>query len=427
MNPEDPSFNWKWSAYGDTFQTPTGILELMRDLGEAMASGDPDLCMLGGGNPAPIPEAEAVFRRQWADLSMDPERLDAVLGKYDTAQGSPRFLELLAAYLNGKYGWGLTTENLCVTNGSQTAFYHLFNLLAGDGRKILLPLSPEYIGYADQGHGPDLFTAVPGVMEQTGPHRFKYRMDLERIRIGPEIAAIALSRPTNPTGNVVTDEEVNRLSALARRHRVPLIIDNAYGAPFPGILFREVKPVWEPHIILSMSLSKLGLPGTRTGILVAAPEVIRMMTSVNAVAGLATGNIGQALAGPLLMSGEMDRLCGEVIRPFYQERSRRAGAVWERVLGDRVPWMRHEAEGSMFHWLRFPGLPVTDTELYRRLKAEGVLVIPGHYFFYGLSGKSPEWRECLRVHTAMDPEKFNRGAEILARVVADCYASASSA
>lgn len=420
--PSEAPFTWKWSAYGDTFQEPTGILELMRDLGEAMASGDPDLCMLGGGNPAPIPEAEAVFREQWMALSREPDRLDAVLGKYDTAQGSPKFLGQLAEYLNGKYGWGITTENLCVTNGSQTAFYHLFNMLAGGGKKILLPLAPEYIGYADQGHGPDLFEAVPGVMETTGPHRFKYRMDRERVRIGPDIAAIALSRPTNPTGNVVTDDEVAWLSEQALQHQVPLIIDNAYGAPFPGILFRDVRPIWAPHIILSMSLSKLGLPGTRTGILVADPEVIRMMTAVNAVAGLANGNIGQALAGPLLAKGEMDRLCREVIRPFYRARSLRAGEIWEATLGERVPWMRHEAEGSMFHWVRFPGLPVTDTELYLRLKAEGVLVIPGHYFFYGLPEKPPEWRECIRVHTAMDPEKFDKGVEVLSRVVADCYA-----
>jgi valine--pyruvate aminotransferase len=409
--------NWNWSDYGIRFEHPSGILELMRDLGEALATGAPDLCMLGGGNPAPVPEAESLFRERWLDLPREGARLEAVLGKYDTAQGSPLFLSAMADYLNTKYNWGLSPENIGVTNGSQTAFQHLFNLLAGNGKKILLPLSPEYIGYADQGHQPGMFRAVHGRLQKTGPNRFKYRIDPYALQIDRDVAAIAVSRPTNPTGNVLTDQEIQSLSYLAAANGIPLLIDNAYGAPFPDILFREVKPVWEKHIILSMSLSKLGLPGVRTGIIVADRPVIQMLTSMNAVAGLANGNVGQALVGPLLGDGRLDTLCREAIRPFYEERSRKASALWEEALGTSVPWMRHEAEGSMFHWIRFPGLPVQSAELYRILKQKGVLVVPGHFFFYGLEEDPPEKHECLRIHTAMNPEMTERGIHIIAQTV----------
>lgn len=414
--------NWKWSSYGRSFLQPSGILELMRDLGDALATGDEALCMLGGGNPAPVPGAEALFRARWHELAADPARLDAVLGKYDTAQGNPDFLETVAWFLRQQYGWDVTRRNICVTNGSQTAFFHLFNLLAGGGKKILLPLAPEYIGYADQGHAPGMFRAVHGRIAETGPHRFKYRMDRDRLQITPDIAAIAVSRPTNPTANVLTDNEIETLSSLALQHGVPLVIDNAYGAPFPGILFREVKPVWAPHIILSMSLSKLGLPGTRTGIIVADEPVVNLLTSVNAVAGLANGNIGQALVGPLLRDGRILRLCREVIRPFYEERSQHATRLWEDALGESVPWTLHEAEGSMFHWLRFPGLPIHTSELYKRLKSKKVLVIPGHAFFYGLDHEPPDARECIRVHTAMNPAQLERGAGVIADTLRRVFA-----
>jgi valine--pyruvate aminotransferase len=46
---------------------------------------------------------------------------------------------------------------------------------------------------------------------------------------------ICVSRPTNPTGNVITDEELIKLDALANQHGIPLVIDNAYGVPFPGL------------------------------------------------------------------------------------------------------------------------------------------------------------------------------------------------
>lgn len=416
-----PGMKWTWSAYGERFSEPSGILKLMRDLGEAMASGDEDLCMLGGGNPAVIPEVVACFQQRWMEVGSDPGHLAAVLGKYDTAQGAPRFLDAMAAHLNDRFGWELTRENLVVTQGSQMACYHLFHLLAGPGKRILLPLSPEYIGYADQGHEPGLFRAAPGRMAMTGPHRFKYLLDPDALAPGDDIAAMAVSRPTNPTGNVLTDAEMQTLSDLAAAREIPLIIDNAYGEPFPGIVFRDIQPAWAPHHILLMSLSKLGLPGTRTGIVVAAPEVIRHLTALNAVSGLANGNIGQALVAPMLGAGTLEALCREVIRPYYATRSQRAAALWEAALGDTVPWMRHEAEGTMFHWLRFPELPVSTQELYEKLKARGVLVIPGHSFFYGLDQPAQEQYECIRVHTAMDTGQLERGIALIAETVKSLY------
>lgn len=51
-----------------------------------------------------------------------------------------------------------------------------------------------------------------------------------------KIGAICCSRPTNPTGNVLTDGEMTHLKQLAKKHGIPLIIDNAYDAPFPNII-----------------------------------------------------------------------------------------------------------------------------------------------------------------------------------------------
>ena len=56
---------------------------------------------------------------------------------------------------------------------------------------------------------------------------------------------------------MITDEELLKLDALANQHGIPLVIDNAYGVPFPGIIFSEARPLWNPNIVLCMSLSKL--------------------------------------------------------------------------------------------------------------------------------------------------------------------------
>ena len=80
---------------------------------------------------------------------------------------------------------------------------------------------------------------------------------------------------------------------MAGRAKIPLIIDGAYGLPFPSILFNDARPHWNENTILVLSLSKLGLPGVRTGIVVANEEIINAFSNANTVVSLANGNLGQ--------------------------------------------------------------------------------------------------------------------------------------
>ncbi len=412
--------SYEFSKFGHHLGCGSGIGELMDDLGHALASGGPDLKMLGGGQPARIPEMNAVWQRRLGALMEETGGLDQALTIYDPPQGNPRFLEAIAGLFRNTFGWDIGPENTAITSGGQTAFFLLFNLLAGqmpDGsrKKILLPLVPEYIGYSDQGIDGCVFHAIPPLIEKTGPHEFKYRVDFDRLEITPDIAAICASRPTNPSGNVLTDEEIARLSDLAERHGIPLIIDNAYGAPFPGIIFEDATPFWRPHCVHTYSLSKIGLPGVRTGIVIGPPEIIRALGSMSAIVGLSNPNIGQQIMLPLVESGEILRLSREVVRPFYQEKRGLALKAAAEAFGDGIEWAVHRSEGAIFLWFWFPGLRITSKELYHRLKQRGVLVIPGGYFFYGLD--DPDWKhrdECIRVSYAMDEEVVSEGLRIIA-------------
>ena len=425
--------NHEFSLFGRQLAGGSGIEELMEDLGNALASGGPEICMLGGGQPAHIPEVNALWRRRMEEILAEPGALERVLANYDPPRGNPKFIAALAALFRREFGWQLGPENIAITAGGQTAFFFLFNLLAGampDGRrkKILLPLVPEYIGYANQGAGGDLFRAVPPKIEITGPHEFKYRVDFDALEVGDDIAAICVSRPTNPTGNVLTDGEIARLSDLAKAHGIPLIIDNAYGAPFPNIIFTEATPVWDEHVILTLSLSKLGLPGTRTGIVVAHPRIAAAMASMSAVIGLANPNIGQAIALPLVESGEILRLADGTVRPFYVEKSRQAREMVAASFGDGFDYYVHRSEGALFLWLWFPGLPIPSRELYERLKKRGVLIISGHYFFFGHDDES--WRhrhECLRMTFTMEESIVRRGIQAIGEEVRRAHQEAAAA
>jgi valine--pyruvate aminotransferase len=415
--------SYEFSKFGQHLGSGSGIGDLMDDLGHALASGSPTLKMLGGGQPAHIPAVTAVWRRRLEELLEEPGGLERALTIYDPPRGNPAFLQAIATLFCQNFGWDIGPENIAVTSGGQTAFYFLFNLLAGEmadgsNRKILLPLVPEYIGYANQGTNGNLFRAIPPLIEKTASHEFKYHVDFDQLEVTPDIAAICASRPTNPTGNVLTDEEVARLSAIAKQNGIPFIIDNAYGVPFPGIQFADATPYWDTHVILTLSLSKLGLPGTRTGIVIGPPEIIRALGSMSAIAGLSNPNIGQQITLPLIQSGEILRLSRDVIRPFYQDKCKLARQAAMDAFGDDIEWFMHRSEGALFLWFWFPGLPITSQELYERLKKREVLVIPGQHFFYGHSDAAWQHQhECIRVSYAMDETIVRSGLAIIAEEV----------
>lgn len=423
----------KESLVGRKLTGRSGILELMDDLGRAMTE-QPDMLMLGGGNPAAVPAVQAVWRSRMKALLEEGLPFDRMLGNYDPPQGNPRFIRALADLLRRTFGWDVRPENIAVTNGGQSAFFFLFNLLAGrfeDGRihKILLPLTPEYIGYADQGIEDEMFIACKPEITWVGTSEsrvFKYRIDFNAVETAlatNEIAAIAVSRPTNPTGNVLTDQEIERLAALAAAREIPLIIDNAYGAPFPGVIFTEAKPYWSPNVIMTLSLSKLGLPGTRTAFVIAPEEIATAVANLTAIAGLANGNVGQQLVLPLVESGEILDLGPRHLLPFYAEKSRLA-QDWIRDFFTKanVDWALHASEGAFFHWLWLRGLNISTKELYARLKMRNVLIVPGEYFFFGLQDDWDHRHECLRLNFSQPADVVREGL----RIIADEAAKASS-
>lgn len=407
-----------FSLFGDKFTGHSGISQLMADMGDGLRS--PDAIMLGGGNPAAIPEMESYFQALCQSM-LDSGSLTEALCNYDGPQGKNALLTALASLLNQELGWPVTARNIALTNGSQSAFFYLFNLFAGrhqDGglRRVLFPLAPEYLGYADAGLEDGMFVAAKPTIALLAQGQFKYHVDFEHLHVGEDIGLICVSRPTNPTGNVITDQELARLDQLARQHHIPLLIDNAYGLPFPGIIFSDAAPLWNPNTILCMSLSKLGLPGARCGIVIAGESVIDAISNINGIISLAPGGIGPALAAEMIRRGDVMRLSQTVIRPFYQQRVRQTIATLRRYLPPER-CLIHKPEGAIFLWLWFQNLPITTEALYHRLKQRGVLMVPGRYFFPGLEMDWPHAHQCMRMNYVPDADKIERGIAILAEEV----------
>lgn len=419
----------EFSDFGKKLTSRSGILLLMDDLGRPLPEGVKPY-PLGGGNPARIAEVEKAYRDKMQQFISSGE-FGEIISHYDAPQGRMEFIDSIVEYFSKTYNWPIDRDNVAITNGSQSAMFYLFNLFSGSfGEKkktILFPLMPEYVGYADQGIEKDTFVSVPSRCEYYSDHTFKYFLDLDRVskylEEHDEVGAICVSRPTNPSGNVLKDSEIEALSSLAKHYSIPLIIDNAYGLPFPNIIFTDdAKPIWNEDIVLSMSLSKIGLPSLRTGIVIARKEIVEALSNINAIAALASASIGQALASDLVRSGDLVALASRYVRPYYQDRAEKT-KNWINTFFSGTDYYYHKMEGSIFCWLYLPSLKISSIEFYQKLKEKGVIVVPGEYSFFGhedqkkgLKYPHEHYDKCLRINYSSDEDTVREGLRIIAEM-----------
>jgi len=411
--------NQNYSKFGQKFTQYSGITRLMDDLGKANHSDDENIIMLGGGNPALIAEAHDIFVNELKSL-VDSDEIDQMLGFYDGPQGSEVFIDALVEMFNANYEWQIDKDNIAITNGSQASFFSLFNLFAGEmldgsSKKVLLPLVPEYIGYADQGLSDDMFIAIKPEICELDNQEFKYQIDFSKLKQAikqENIGVICVSRPTNPTGNVITDEELSKLDKIAQESSIPLIVDNAYGNPFPGAIYTDATLSWNENTILCMSLSKLGLPGIRTGIVIANKNTTQAMSRVSGILTLAPSSVGPALATNLVKNQEIMHIANDIVKPYYQQKAKIAQQLFNEIFAGTSARV-HKLEGAFFMWIWFPDLQITSEALYQKLKEKSIYIIPGEAFFIGVDKGWQHQHQCIRINYAKDENTLRKGLELI--------------
>jgi valine--pyruvate aminotransferase len=411
---------------GEKMSRLSGVRTINKDTMDALRAEDADRWVnLGGGNPVVLPEAEEMWRRYTREL-LDSSEFGDVVCRYGASQGYEPLVEAVVELFNSRYGWGITRRNVLVTPGSQALIFFALNSFggtdaAGKTRSIVLPVSPEYTGYGGAAMNADALKAYKPSLDILGPHRFKYRPDFERLEIDGAVGAVLFSRPSNPTGNVISDAEAREIVDLAAARGVPVLIDSAYAVPFPNLVFTEMTPVFGENVIHCMSLSKAGLPGERVGIAIGDESYLSVLEPFQANANIHASRYGQAIAARAIESGELVRLSEAVIKPHYERKFALLEAALDREMPKEVPWYLHAGDGGMFAWLWLRDLPVPDTQLYEGLKQRRVIVVPGSFFFPGLDETWAHKHQCLRLSLTATEKELEAGVATIACVIALAY------
>jgi len=415
------------TQFGEQMSHLSGVRAIMKDIIETLQTArEQDFINLSAGNPLILPEVEQLWRDCTADLLSSSEYGEVVC-RYGASQGYQPLIEAVLADYNHRYGLSLTDRNILITPGSQSLYFLAANALGGytpngELRQIVLPLSPDYTGYGGVTLIPEALKAYQPTLDiNESAHCFKYRPDFSRLAINDKTGFVLFSRPCNPTGNVLTDDEVLKIAELAEPWNVPIFVDSAYAPPFPALNFTEMTPIFGKNIVHCTSLSKAGLPGERIGIALGDASILQALEAFLTNMCLHSSRYGQAIAARAIRSGALAEISEQIIRPHYQAKFAVLEQALEHSMSQDIPWFLHRGEGAIFAWLWFRDLPITDWEFYQELKQTGVIVVPGSPFFPGLQDHWQHTHECFRISLTATAQELETAMQRLAQVAEGVY------
>ncbi|MEX1127297.1 MAG: pyridoxal phosphate-dependent aminotransferase [Vicinamibacterales bacterium] len=224
------------------------------------------------------------FRLDQGDVSFDApdtvknamrRAIDENRSHYLQTTGVPRLLDLLAAKLREKNGIPVgASDEVMVTTGGIHGLYIICQGLLEPGDEVIVP-DPEWppcIGNIVAAQG----VPVPCPLREA----LGWRFDLDELasKIGPRTRAIYINSPNNPTGGVLTRDDVQRIAELCRKHDLWLISDEAYeDVVFEG---EHVSPaslpgMYEKTISFFTFSKSYAMTGLRLGYIAAQDPVLR--------------------------------------------------------------------------------------------------------------------------------------------------------
>jgi 2-aminoadipate transaminase len=310
-------------------------------------------------------------------------------------------------------------EQVFLTAGSQQGMALLARLLLVSGReggRVMLERT--------------VYDGMQMAIKQLEPEILPVGTDLEtgidvdaverHLAAGPAPAFLYLiTDGHNPLGVSIPLAARQRLAALARRHRMPIIEDDAYGFLYygesPAPPLRAIEDEW---VFYLGTFSKILAPGLRSAWMVVPEPLVPTIAALKHAADLDTPSFSQRMVSTFLASGELPEHLAR-LRAGYRLRRDALLAALDRQfarlphVADLARWTRPGA--GMFVWVELPEQIDTAQLVRTAIEEEQVAFSPGVAF--AVRG-SRHASHCLRLAFAnLSPEEIEEGVARLARVI----------
>lgn len=299
---------------------------------------------------------------------------------YGPIEGEDSLRQAYAEHLTETYDTALAAANVHVTSGCNQAFICAAMAIAGPGDAVLMT-NPYYFNQETTLAMLGIETRFAACDPAKG-----FLPDIATLSaaITPDVRAIALVSPNNPTGAVYPPSLLAAIYDLCAARGIWLILDETYrdflplGAGRPHDLFARTG--WENTLIGLYSFSKsFCIPGHRLGAITAGPAVVEQVAKVMDNLQICPPRSAQAAVAtalPLLTDWREEN---------RREIARRVEALLSTMAG--VPAWRVGAVGAYFAFIGHPyGETASATVAEKLAREAGILCLPGSYFGSGQEG-----------------------------------------
>ncbi len=351
-----------------------------------------DICSLSAGEPDFDTPA---FIRQAA-----AEALESGHTRYGPVAGEPALREAIAAKLSHENGVPTRAEQVLVTNGGKQALYNLFQVLLNPGDEVLLP-APYWLSYPEMAH---LAGASVRQLRTDASSGFRLGPDQLEAAITPASRLLVLNTPSNPTGMVLSRQELEDIAAVLRRHpQVQVVCDEIYEMLLsPGHEHHSlaaVAPDLAERIFIVNGFAKgWAMTGWRIGWLAGALPVVK---AASALQSQSTSNVCSFAQFGALAAVSGPRDC---VRTMAEQFTERRSLLSEGLMAiDGVTLLAPEGAFYAFPDVSDWGLD-SMTLSTRLLEEVGLAVVPGVVF-----GDD----RCIRLSCAAAPTTIQDGLQRL--------------
>lgn len=296
---------------------------------------------------------------------------------YGPIEGETALRAAYAQHIAGVYGAGFAAGNIHITSGCNQAFIATAIAVCKAGDAVLMT-DPYYFNQQTTLAMLGIATRFAACDPENG-----FLPDVEAIEaaLTPDVRAIALVSPNNPTGAIYPEALLARIFALCKARGLWLILDETYrdflpeGVSRPHGLFAE--DGWQDHLIGLYSFSKsLCIPGHRLGAMTAGERVVKQVAKVMDNLQICAPRSAQAAVARALPELATWRDGNRAEIAF------RAKALRETMQG--VNGWEIAAAGAYFAFIRHPFMDRTSAKVAEMLAREaGILCVPGSFFGQG--------------------------------------------
>jgi N-succinyldiaminopimelate aminotransferase len=281
--------------------------------------------------------------------------------QYTPPIGLPKLREALAEDL------GLTPEQMVITSGATEAMHTLAESLYGPGDEVVMfePYFDVYIPQAQMSGAKPVMVAM-----KLGDG---WEVDLAALEaaITPRAKAIIVTTPYNPTGSIFSQQELERIVALARKHDLWIISDEVYDELYfawPPVHTRDLAP--ERTFTVGSAGKRLEATGWRVGWIACPPGLSNAIGGIRQWASFCSPAPFQAAIAEALPVARKEDYYGQ-LRQKYGKRVRLLASGLQQM-----GLQTFEPQGSYFLTARMPG---ADAEVL--VKEAKVALIPGSAFY----------------------------------------------